>query len=145
MFKGPNATGGYWNRSDETNKRIVDGWVHTGDHVYKDDDGYFFLVGRENELIVSGGFNIYQKEIEAVLSSHPDIHEVAVIGVEDKHKGEIPKAFIVLKPDVEADEDVFIDHCRKNLAVYKIPAIEFVRELPKNPVGKIAKNLLPRD
>ena len=145
LFKGPNATGGYWNRSDETNKRIVDGWVYTGDHVYKDKDEYFFLVGRENELIVSGGFNIYQKEIEAVLSSHPDIHEVAVIGVADKNKGEIPKAFIVLKPGVDANEEALLNHCSQNLAVYKIPKIEFIRELPKNPVGKIAKNMLRKD
>jgi len=144
IFKGPNATAGYWNRSDETNKRITDGWVHTGDHVYQDEDGYFFLVGRESELIVSGGFNIYQKEIEAVLSSHPDIHEVAVIGVADKNKGEIPKAFIALKPGAESNEKDLLNHCGQNLAAYKIPMIEFVRELPKNPIGKIAKNLLPQ-
>ncbi len=144
LFRGPNATVGYWNRLDEINKRIKDGWVHTGDHVYKDEDEYFFLVGRESELIVSGGFNIYQKEIEAVLSSHPDIHEVAVIGVADKHKGEIPKAFIALKPGVEANKEVLMNHCSQNMAVYKIPMIEFVRELPKTPVGKIAKNMLPK-
>ena len=144
LFKGPNATAGYWNRSDETNKRITDGWVHTGDHVYKDEDEYFFLVGRESELIVSGGFNIYQKEIEAVLSSHPDIHEVAVIGIADKNKGEIPKAFIVLKPGAEANEENLLNYCSLNMASYKIPAVAFIKELPKNPVGKIAKNLLPK-
>ena len=144
IFKGPNATAGYWNRPDESGKRIRNGWVYTGDHVYKDDDGYFFLAGRESELIVSGGFNIYQKEIEAVLSSHPDIHEVAVIGVADKNKGEIPKAFVTLKPGVEANEKELLNYCSQNLAVYKIPVIEFISELPKNPVGKIAKNMLPK-
>jgi len=144
LFKGPNTTDGYWNRSDETNKRITDGWVHTGDHVYKDEDEYFFLVGRESELIVSGGFNIYQKEIEAVLSSHPDIHEVAVIGIADKNKGEIPKAFIVLKPGAEANEENLLNYCSLNMASYKIPAVALIKELPKNPVGKIAKNMLPK-
>jgi long-chain acyl-CoA synthetase len=144
IFKGPNATAGYWNRPDESAKRIRNGWVYTGDHVYKDEDGYFFLAGRESELIVSGGFNIYQKEIEAVLSSHSDIHEVAVIGVADKDKGEIPKAFIALKPGADANEKELLNHCSQNLAVYKIPMIEFIKELPKNPVGKIAKNMLPK-
>jgi long-chain acyl-CoA synthetase len=102
-------------------------------------------VGRENELIISGGFNIYEKEIETILSSHPDIHEVAVIGVADKQKGEIPKAFIVLKPGVEKKEDAVLNHCRQNLAAYKIPKIEFIKELPKNHVGKIVKNMLPRN
>jgi len=97
IFRGPNATIGYWNRPDITQKRIKKGWVHTGDHVYKDEDGYCFLVGRESELIISGGYNIYEKEIETVLSSHPQIQEVAVIGISDRHKGEIPKAFVVLK------------------------------------------------
>ena len=119
--------------------------MYTGDHVYKDEDGYFFLAGRESELIVSGGFNIYQKEIEAVMSSHPDIHEVAVIGVADKNKGEIPKAFVALKPGVEANEKELLNYCSQNLAVYKIPVIEFISELPKNPVGKIAKNMLPKN
>ena len=144
IFRGPNATAGYWNRPDETRKRIRNGWVHTGDHVYQDEDGYFFLVGRENELIISGGFNIYEKEIETVLSSHPEIHEVAVIGISDQHKGEIPKAFIVLKPGTEVTEEGVQHYCSRQLAAYKIPKVEFIRELPRNPVGKIAKNMLPK-
>ena len=142
LFRGPNATIGYWNRPDETNKRMRNGWVYTGDHVYQDDDGYFYLVGRENELIISGGFNIYPKEIEGVLSSHPNIHEVAVIGISDPDKGDIPKAFVVLKHGSEVKEEELRNYCSKNLASYKIPKFKFIRELPKNAVGKIAKNRL---
>jgi len=145
LFRGPNATVGYWNRPDETEKRIRNGWVYTGDHAYQDEDEYFFLVGRENELIISGGFNIYQKEIEVVLSGHPDISEAAVIGIPDQNKGEVPKAFVVLKPGSDVEEENLRSYCSQNLAAYKIPKIEFIRELPKNPVGKIAKNKLSRD
>jgi long-chain acyl-CoA synthetase len=119
--------------------------VYTGDHVYQDEDEYFFLVGRENELIISGGFNIYQKEIEVVLSGHPDISEVAVIGIPDQNKGEVPKAFVVLKAGSDVEEENLRSYCSRNLAAYKMPKIEFIRELPRNPVGKIAKNKLSRD
>ncbi len=157
IFRGPNATIGYWNRPDETQKRIRNGWVYTGDHVLKDDDGYFYLKGRESELIISGGFNLYPKEIESVLSAHPEIQEVAVIGIPDPHKGEIPKAFVVLRPGPDASdasdapgasgakEKELQAYCSQNLAAYKIPRFAFIRELPKNPVGKIAKNKLPKD
>jgi len=144
LFKGPNATTGYWNRPEITQKKIKKGWVHTGDHVYKDEDGYFFLVGRESELIISGGYNIYEKEIETVLSAHPQIQEVAVIGIPDRHKGEIPKAFLVLKSGARLEEEMLRTYCRRHLAAYKVPAFEFLNELPKNPVGKIAKNKLSK-
>jgi long-chain acyl-CoA synthetase len=149
IFRGANATIGYWNRPDETKKRIRNGWVYTGDHVIRDDEGYFYLKGRESELIISGGFNMYPKEIEAVLSAHPDILEVAVIGVPDQYKGETPKAFVVLLPGLssgasDAKETGLRDYCSQNLAAYKIPKIAFIRELPKTPVGKIARNKLPK-
>jgi long-chain acyl-CoA synthetase len=153
IFRGANATIGYWNRPDETRKRIRNGWVYTGDHVLQDDDGYFFLKGRESELIISGGFNIYPKEIEAVLSAHPDVQEVAVIGIPDPHKGDIPKAFVVLAPgpkastvsdSPDAQEKELLTFCSQNMAAYKIPRILFIQELPKNPVGKIAKDKLPK-
>jgi long-chain acyl-CoA synthetase len=141
-FRGANAVAGYWNRPEITRERIKNGWVHTGDHVYMDEDGYYFLVGREGELIISGGYNIYEKEIEMVLSSHPEIQEVAVIGIPDRYKGEIPKAFVVLKNDASLDKKVLQSFCRQHLAIYKVPVIEFMKELPKNPVGKTAKNKL---
>ena len=145
VFRGPNATKGYFRLPDETREKIRNGWVHTGDHAYKDDDGYFTIVGREKELIISGGYNIYPKEIEEVLHAHGAVGEAAVIGVKDPVKGEVPKAFIALKPGVTATEEGLLEHCRKNLAPYKLPKIAFVKELPKNTTGKIVKKELPRE
>lgn len=145
LFRGPNATKGYLNLPAETRERIRDGWVHTGDHAYRDEDGYFYIVGREKELIISGGYNIYPREIEAVIQAHGAVAEVAVIGVADPVKGEAPKAFVALKPEATATEEELKRHCRENLAPYKLPRIAFVGELPKNATGKIMKKELPRD
>ncbi|MCX5824199.1 MAG: AMP-binding protein, partial [Deltaproteobacteria bacterium] len=145
VFRGPNATKGYFKLPAETRKKIRAGWVYTGDHAYRDDDGYFYIVGREQELIISGGYNIYPKEIEEVIHAHGAVSEAAVIGVADPVKGEVPKAFITLKPGVTATEEELVEHCKKNLAPYKIPKIAFVKELPKNPTGKIMKKELPRE
>ena len=144
VFRGPNATKGYFKLPDETREKIRDGWVHTGDHAYRDDEGYFFIVGREKELIISGGYNIYPKEIEEVVHSHGAVSEAAVIGVADPLKGEVPKAFIVLKQGAKATEEELVEHCKENLAPYKLPKIAFVGELPKNATGKIMKKELPR-
>ena len=113
VFRGPNATKGYFRLPDETREKIRNGWVHTGDHAYQDDDGYFTIVGREKELIISGGYNIYPKEIEEVIHAHGAVSEAAVIGVKDPVKGEVPKAFIALKPGVTATEEELLEHCRK--------------------------------
>jgi len=145
IFRGPNAAKGYFNLPDETREKIRDGWVYTGDHAYRDDDGYFFIVGREKELIISGGYNIYPKEIEEVLHAHGAVGEAAVIGVADPVKGEIPKAFVALKPGMTATEEELAQHCKGNLAPYKLPKIAFIEELPKNPTGKIMKKELPRE
>lgn len=142
LFRGPNATVGYFKRPGETRERIRNGWVHTGDHAYRDEDGYFFIVGREKELIISGGYNIYPKEIEEVCHAHRAVGEAAVIGVPDAVKGEVPKAFIVLKEGMTATEEELGEHCRENLAPYKLPKIAFVRELPKSATGKIMKKAL---
>ena len=145
VFRGPNATKGYFKLPAETREKIRDGWVHTGDHAYQDGDGYFTIVGREKELIISGGYNIYPKEIEEVIHSHKAVSEAAVIGVADPVKGEVPKAFIVLKQGATLTEAEMIEHCRGNLAPYKLPKIAFVGELPKNTTGKIMKKELPRE
>ena len=145
VFRGPNATKGYFKLPAETQEKIRDGWVHTGDHAYLDDDGYFTIVGREKELIISGGYNIYPKEIEEVIHAHSAVSEAAVIGVADPVKGEVPKAFIALKQGATATEEEMVAHCKKNLAPYKIPKINFVKELPKNTTGKIMKKELPRE
>jgi long-chain acyl-CoA synthetase len=97
IFRGPNATPGYWGQSAMTAASIKDGWVYTGDLARRDEDGYYFIVGRKDELIISGGYNIYPREIEEVLYQHADIIEAAVIGANDQHLGEVPKACISLK------------------------------------------------
>jgi long-chain acyl-CoA synthetase len=145
LFRGPNAAKGYFKLPEETRAKIRDGWVHTGDHAYRDEDGYFFIVGREKELIISGGYNIYPKEIEEVLHTHGAVGEAAVVGVADPVKGEVPKAFVALKPGAKATEEELTEHCRASLAPYKLPKIAFLDELPKNPTGKILKKELPRE
>ncbi|MCF8111114.1 MAG: AMP-binding protein [Desulfobacteraceae bacterium] len=142
VFSGPNACTGYWNLPEQTNDKIQNGWVRTGDHAYRDEDGYFFIVGRDKELIITGGYNIYPREIEEVLYRHPDVHEAAVISVAHPEKGKIPKAFAVLRPGTRCGEEELLDYCRQNLAPYKIPALAFLDELPKNSTGKIMKNQL---
>jgi acyl-CoA synthetase (AMP-forming)/AMP-acid ligase II len=119
--------------------------VYTGDHAYRDDDGYFYIVGREKELIISGGYNIYPREIEEVLQGHEAVQEVAVIGVPDANKGEVPKAFVTLKANAKITGEELMEFCGRSLARYKIPKIQFIAELPKNQTGKIMKKSLPRE
>jgi long-chain acyl-CoA synthetase len=145
VFKGPNATPGYFNLPEETAEKIRDGWVHTGDHALRDEEGYFFIVGREKELIICGGYNIYPREIEEVLHGHPGVNEAAVIGVPDPVKGEVPRAFVSIKKGFRVTEEDLLSFCKKNLAPYKIPRIIFLEELPKNITGKIMKKELPRE
>lgn len=138
VFKGPNATPGYWKIPQLTAETIRDGWVYTGDLAKQDEDGYFYIVGRKKELIITGGYNVYPREIEEVLYTHPAIYEAAVVGIPDELKGEVPKAFVVLHPGQEVTEKEIIDYCRKFLAPYKIPKqIEIRKELPKSSTGKI--------
>jgi len=145
IFKGPNATRGYFNLPEETAEKIRNGWVHTGDHAFRDEEGYFYIVGREKELIICGGYNVYPREIEEVLHGFPGINEVAVIGVPDPAKGEVPKAFVSVKKGALVTEEALLVYCKKNLAAYKIPQIAFLKELPKNITGKIMKKELPRE
>ena len=143
IFKGPNATRAYYNLPQETDEKIRNGWVYTGDHARRDEDGYFYIVGREKELIISGGYNIYPREIEEVLHGYPGVNEVAVIGVNDPSKGEVPKAFVTVGKGMTVDEDALMEYCRNNLAPYKRPKIAFMDDLPKNSTGKIMKRELP--
>lgn len=142
VFCGPNACRGYWNLPEQSLDKIRNNRVHTGDHAYRDEDGYYFIVGRDKELIITAGYNIYPREIEEILYKHPDVQEAAVIGVPNHQKGEIPKAFVALGPGSAADRTTLQEHCRQHLAPYKIPEIAFLDELPKNPTGKIMKNNL---
>jgi long-chain acyl-CoA synthetase len=141
--KGPQVMKGYWNKPEETAKTIRDGWLHTGDVAVMEEDGYFRIVDRLKEMIISGGYNIYPREIEEVLYQHPAVLEAAAIGVADSYRGESAKAFVVLKPGQTATADELIAYCKQNLAPYKVPrAIEFRDALPKTMIGKILRREL---
>lgn len=142
-IKGPNVMQGYLNLPKATAQAIRGGWFHTGDLAKIDEDGYVYIVGRKKDMILVGGMNVYPAELEQVLSQHPKVFEAAVIGVPDKDRGEIPKAFIVTKPEMEAEPKEFILHCRRHLANYKCPReVVFVETLPKNTMGKVDKKQL---
>lgn len=133
-------TVGYWNLPEETAKTIKEGWLYTGDFGHMDDQGYIFIVDRKNDLIISGGKNIYPREIEEVIYAHNAVSEVAVIGVPDDYWGESVKAYVVLKDGMSATEEEITILCKKAIASYKKPrSVEFVADLPKSPSGKILK------
>lgn len=140
---GPTVMVGYLDKPEETARTIVDGWLHTGDVGRFDEDGYLVLVDRVKDMIIRGGENIYPKEIETVLYQHPDVLEAAVVGQPHDVLGEVPIAFVSLRPGATADVDALLDHCRVLLSAYKLPVtITLVGELPKNAVGKIDKPTL---
>ncbi len=141
--RGPNVMKGYYKDPHATAEVLKGGWLHTGDLARRDEDGYLYLVGRKKDMIVSGGINIYPREIEETLCAHPKILEAAVIGVADPVWGETVKAIVVLKSGEEMREQELIDFCREHLAGYKKPrSVDFVKDLPKNPLGKILKSEL---
>ncbi|WHX39545.1 long-chain-fatty-acid--CoA ligase [Mesobacillus sp. AQ2] len=141
--KGPQVMKGYWNRPEETEQVLKDGWLLTGDLGYMDDEGYFYIVDRKKDMIIAGGFNIYPREIEEVLYEHPAVQEVVAAGIPDPYRGETVKVYIVLKEGAEATEEELNEYSRKHLAAYKVPRLyEFRKELPKTAVGKILRRAL---
>ncbi len=143
VVRGPNVMSHYLNKPDQTDDALAGGWYHSGDIAEIDADGYVFVVDRLKDLIISGGYNIAPKEIEDVVLAHPGVLDVAVIGLPDDKRGEIPKAFVVPKPDAHLDADTLLAHCREGLAVYKLPReIELVDELPKTSSGKVKRYVL---
>ncbi|MFC1645589.1 long-chain fatty acid--CoA ligase [Candidatus Omnitrophota bacterium] len=143
LVKGPNVMRGYFNKPEATQETIRNGWLYTGDLGKKDEDGYIYIVGRKKDMVNVRGLNVYPREIEDLLYQHPKVKDVAVIGVADYHKGEVPKGFIVLRERVSATEREFILYLRARLANYKVPRyIEFRKNLPKNTTGKILKRIL---
>ncbi|MBO8179423.1 MAG: long-chain fatty acid--CoA ligase [Archaeoglobus sp.] len=145
VIRGPQVMKGYWNRREETEKTLINGWLLTGDMAKIDEDGYFYIVDRKKDMIIAGGYNIYPREIEEVLYEHPAVAEAAVVGVPDPYRGETVKAFIELKPEWKGkvtEEDI-IKFCKERLASYKVPrVVEFRDELPKSLVGKVLRRLL---
>jgi long-chain acyl-CoA synthetase len=141
--RGPNLMDGYWQRPDETALVLRDGWLHTGDIVRMDEDGYLYVVDRKKEMIIVSGFKVYPREVDEVLYEHPAVLEAAAAGVPHPSKGEVVKAFVVLRPGASATAHDLIAHCRKSLAPYKVPvAIAFRSELPKTIVGKVLRRKL---
>ncbi|HYG74606.1 MAG TPA: AMP-binding protein [Planctomycetota bacterium] len=142
--KGPNIMKGYHNKPDETAKTLTsDGWLRTGDMGEVTPEGYIRITGRLREMIKVAGEMVFPAEVENALSSHPAVLEVGVAGAKDERKGEIVKAYVVLKPDQTATEEQLLQHCRGLLASYKVPkVIEFRPELPKGPTGKVMRRLL---
>ncbi len=141
--RGPVVMKGYWKMPEADAEAFRDGWLHTGDLGRQDEDGYLYIAGRLKDLIITGGFNIYPKEIEEVLYAHPAVLEATVIGVTDAAKGELAKAYIVIKEGESVTEEELDAFCRRRLAAYKIPRLyEFMDTLPKNPQGKILKRAL---
>jgi acyl-CoA synthetase (AMP-forming)/AMP-acid ligase II len=131
----------YYNKPEDTAKNMKDDFFSVGDIAYRDSEGYYYICDRKIDMVISGGVNIYPAEIEAVLSAHPAVADVAVIGVPDAHWGETIKAVVALRPGKSATEEELIAFCAERLADYKKPrSVDFVDELPRNPAGKLLKN-----
>jgi len=144
VVRGRNVMGGYHRLPEESEKTITQGWLHTGDLGKVDDEGFVTITGRKKDLIISAGENIYPREIEDVLAQHPNVKEVAVIGVKDEVRGEVPKAFVIARENTAVDDRELRSFCREKLANYKIPKyFEIVADLPRTPTGKVLKRMLP--
>jgi long-chain acyl-CoA synthetase len=142
-LRGPQVMLGYWNRPDESAQVLRDGWLLTGDMAVMDEEGYFSIVDRKKDLIISGGYNIYPREVEEVLYEHPKVQEVCVAGVPDPYRGETVKAFVVLRQGERVTADELRDLAKSKLAAYKVPrVVEFRDELPKTLVGKVLRRAL---
>ncbi|MBC7229380.1 MAG: long-chain fatty acid--CoA ligase [Actinobacteria bacterium] len=146
IVRGPNIMKGYYNKPEDTEEVLKDGWLYTGDMVYMDEDDYVFIVGRKKDLIIRGGFNIYPREIEEVLVSHPLISEAAVVGVPNKYLGEEVKAYVKQKPGSNLTEEQVLEYCEERLPYYKTPKfVVFVRSFKKDPSGQILKELIEEE
>ncbi len=140
VVKGPQVMQGYWNRPDATAETIKDGWLYTGDIAKVDEDGYFFIVDRKKDMIITGGYNVYPRDIEEVFFEHPAVQEATAIGIPHDIRGEVVKVFVVPREGDDVTEEEIMDFVKEKLAKYKWPEqIEFRKELPKTNVGKVLK------
>ncbi len=141
--RGGNVMMGYWNRPEETAKAIRDGWLLTGDMGHRDADGYYYITDRKKDMLLVNGINVYPREIEIIIEQYPGVKEVAVIGVVDSRKGELPVAIVVAAEGQELEEKAILQHVRNKLADYKVPKkVEFRAILPRNATGKVLKTVL---
>lgn len=143
VAKGPGIFKEYWEMPEATKDAFTGEWYHTGDLGKCDEDGYLYIVDRKKDMIICGGYNVYPREVEEIIYQHPKVMEVAVLGVKDPARGEVPKAFISLKEGEKVTDQEMIDYLKSKIAPYKVPRdIEFLAELPKSPTGKILKRML---
>ncbi|MBS2037861.1 AMP-binding protein [bacterium] len=141
--RGDHVMSGYWNKPNETAQVLEDGWLATGDLAYRDADGFYYICGRRKEMFISGGENVFPAEIEEVVLTHPNVAEVAVVGVPHPKWGEVGRAYLVLKQPAEHNEAELVEHLQKTLAKYKVPKEYVVMDsLPKSAAGKVLKRML---
>ncbi len=142
-IRGPQVMKGYWNRPDETDIALRDGWLYTGDLGTMSDDGYFAIVDRKKDMIIASGYNVYPRDVEEVLYEHPAVLECCVAGVPDEYRGETVKAYVVTRPGGAVTDEELDAFCRERLAAFKVPRIyEYRAALPKSAVGKVLRRLL---
>ena len=143
VLRGPQVMKGYYNRPGDTADVLRNGWLFTGDIATMDEDGYFFILDRRKDLIISAGYNIYPREIDEVLMQHPKIKEAVAVGIPSDTRGEMVKVYVVLKEGEDLNKSEVIAYCREKLAGYKVPRkVEFRDELPKTMVGKVLRRAL---
>ena len=142
-IKGPQVMRGYWNQPEETDLVLKDGWLHSGDIGHMDEDGYFYITDRQKDMIIYKGYNVYPRELEEVLFTHPDVAQCAVIGRTEMEVGEAPVAFVQLMPDALASEEQLMEFTNKQVAAYKkIREIRFLDAIPVSAAGKVLKREL---
>jgi long-chain acyl-CoA synthetase len=146
VVRGPQIMQGYWNNPALTSATLRSGWLHTGDLARMDQEGFFFLVDRKDDLILSSGFNIYPAEIEEVLRRHPKVKDAAAVGLPDRIKGQAVVAAVALKPGSEAGRQELMKYCKEHMPEYRVPrAILLVEEIPRDPAGKLLRRVLRQD
>ena len=146
VLKGDQVMLAYWQKPEETESVLRDGWLYTGDIAYMDEEGFFYIVDRKKDMIISGGYNVYPRDVEEVLYTHPAVREAVCAGIPDAYWGEMVKAYIVLKDETSVTEEEVLAYCQGKLAAYKIPKkIEFREELPKTAVGKVLRRFLVKE
>jgi long-chain acyl-CoA synthetase len=134
---------GYWQKPAESAKAVRNGWLHTGDIGFMDEQGWFYIVDRMKDMIIASGYKVWPREVEDVLYQHPAVREAAVVGVPDEYRGETVKAFVSLKAGTSTDSETLIAFCKERMAAYKYPRqIEILPELPKTATGKILRREL---
>jgi len=143
LLKGPQIMQGYWRNDPLTRRTLQDGWLHTGDLARMDEEGFFYLVDRRDDLIITGGLNVYPSDVENVLAAHPALKEAAVVGTPDRMRGQAVTAYVVLQDNATVAREDLIAFCREHMPDFKIPkAIHIVKKIPRNPVGKALRKAL---